>query len=29
MPFAAKEESGKCICCGKPSTRRVIFAKAY
>ena len=29
IPFAAKEESGKCICCGKPSTRRVIFAKAY
>ena len=29
IPLDAKEESGACICCGKPSTRRVIFAKAY
>jgi len=29
IPFDAKEESGACICCGKPSGRRVIFAKSY
>jgi len=29
IPFNTKEETGNCICCGKPSTRRVIFAKAY
>jgi prolyl-tRNA synthetase len=29
VPFDAKEESGKCIVCGKDSKRRVIFAKAY
>lgn len=29
IPFEAKEEKGKCICCGKDSQRRVIFAKAY
>jgi len=29
IPFDAKEESGACICCGKPSGKRVIFAKSY
>lgn len=29
IPFDAKEENGNCIKCGKPSHRRVIFAKAY
>ncbi len=29
IPFAAREETGKCICCGKESKKRVIFAKAY
>ena len=29
LPFDLKEESGKCILTGKPSTRRVLFAKAY
>ena len=29
IPFDAKEEKGKCICCGKESDKRVIFAKAY
>jgi prolyl-tRNA synthetase len=29
IPFDAKEEAGACIHCGKPSDRRVIFAKAY
>ena len=29
IPNSAKKETGKCICCGKPSTKRVIFAKAY
>jgi prolyl-tRNA synthetase len=29
IPFDAKEEAGTCICCGKPSNKRVIFAKAY
>ena len=29
IPFSAKEENGKCICCGKSSRKRVIFAKAY
>ena len=29
MPFSAKEEPGKCICCGKTSTKQVIFAKSY
>jgi len=29
IPFDAPEEAGKCICCGKPSRRRVVFAKAY
>jgi prolyl-tRNA synthetase len=29
IPQNAETESGKCICCGEPSERRVIFAKAY
>lgn len=29
IPNDAKEEAGKCILTGKPSTQRVIFAKAY
>jgi prolyl-tRNA synthetase len=29
IPFDAKEDAGSCVCCGKPSRRRVIFAKAY
>ncbi len=29
IPLDAKEEDGICICCGKPSKRRVIFAKNY
>jgi prolyl-tRNA synthetase len=29
IPFDAKEEAGSCVCCGKPSRRRVVFAKAY
>ncbi len=29
IPFDAKEEDGKCIYCGKPSTKRVVFAKNY
>lgn len=29
IPFDAKEEKGSCICCGKESNRRVIFAKSY
>lgn len=29
IPMDAKEESGKCILTGKPSNRRVVFAKAY
>lgn len=29
IPFDAKEENGKCIYSGKPSTRRVLFARAY
>jgi prolyl-tRNA synthetase len=29
IPFDAQEESGGCICCGKPSSRRVLFAKSY
>ena len=29
IPLEAKEEDGKCIVCGKPSKRRVIFGKAY
>jgi prolyl-tRNA synthetase len=29
VPLDAKEEEGKCIYSGKPSTRRVLFARAY
>ncbi|MDP5141003.1 MAG: His/Gly/Thr/Pro-type tRNA ligase C-terminal domain-containing protein, partial [Spirosomaceae bacterium] len=29
IPIDAKEEAGSCILTGKPSTKRVIFAKAY
>ncbi len=29
IPSEAKEEDGKCICCGKTSRKRVIFAKSY
>ncbi len=29
IPFAADAEPGACICCGKPGSRRVIYAKAY
>jgi prolyl-tRNA synthetase len=29
IPFDAKEETGKCIYSGKPSNKRVIFARAY
>lgn len=29
IPFDAPQEAGTCICCGKPSRRRVVFAKAY
>jgi prolyl-tRNA synthetase len=29
IPFGEAEEDGRCIVCGKPSKKRVIFAKAY
>jgi prolyl-tRNA synthetase len=29
VPFDAEDEAGRCICCGQPSRRRVVFAKAY
>ncbi|MCB9262221.1 MAG: proline--tRNA ligase [Flavobacteriales bacterium] len=29
IPFDAKEEAGVCVYSGKPSNRRVLFAKAY
>ena len=29
IPLDAKEESGKCVYSGKPSLRRVLFARAY
>ncbi len=29
IPLAAEAEEGKCILTGKPSTRRVLFARAY
>jgi prolyl-tRNA synthetase len=29
IPFDASEEKGKCVLCGKESSRRVIFARAY
>ena len=29
IPLGNKKEEGKCILTGKPSTQRVIFARAY
>ena len=29
IPLDAEEEEGKCVLTGRPSSRRVIFAKAY
>jgi prolyl-tRNA synthetase len=29
IPLDAKQEEGKCIYSGKPSSRRVLFARAY
>ncbi|MBR9981395.1 MAG: proline--tRNA ligase [Desulfatitalea sp.] len=29
MPFDTDQEPGGCICCGQPSAKRVVFAKAY
>ena len=29
IPLDAKEEQGKCMVTGKPSNKRVLFAKAY
>ncbi|MCK5837725.1 MAG: proline--tRNA ligase, partial [Desulfobacula sp.] len=29
IPFDSPTEEGKCICCDQPSSRRVLFAKAY
>jgi prolyl-tRNA synthetase len=29
IPFDSETEAGKCVCCGKDSDKRVIFAKAY
>jgi prolyl-tRNA synthetase len=29
IPLDNKQEAGKCILTGKPSTQRVVFAKAY
>jgi prolyl-tRNA synthetase len=29
IPLNAKDESGKCVYSGKPSTKRVLFARAY
>ncbi len=29
IPLDAEKETGRCICCGKPSEKRVVFAKAY
>jgi prolyl-tRNA synthetase len=29
IPFGIKPEAGSCVCCGKPSQGRVIFAKSY
>lgn len=29
IPLDAKQEKGKCILTGKPSTQRVLFARAY
>jgi prolyl-tRNA synthetase len=29
LPFDGSAEEGSCICCGQPSQRRAVFAKAY
>jgi prolyl-tRNA synthetase len=29
IPLDAKEENGKCVYSGKPSNKRVLFARAY
>ena len=29
IPFDSPQEDGSCICCGKESLKRVLFAKAY
>ena len=29
IPFDSEATDDKCICCGKPGSRSVIFAKAY
>lgn len=29
IPFDQPEEDGQCVCCGKKSQKRIIFAKAY
>ena len=29
IPFDSPTQEGACICCGNPSSRRVLFAKAY
>jgi len=29
IPFDSRTEQGKCICCNKPSSRRVLYSKAY
>jgi len=29
IPFGSEPTGDKCICCGKPESRQVIFAKAY
>lgn len=29
LPFDQKDEAGKCVLTGKPSARRVLFAKSY
>ncbi len=29
IPFDSPQEKGSCICCGKPSNKRVLFSKAY
>ncbi|MBU4011951.1 MAG: proline--tRNA ligase, partial [Proteobacteria bacterium] len=29
IPFDIENEKGECVYCGRPSTNRVVFAKAY
>ena len=29
LPFDREAEDGECVCCGKPSKSRVVFAKSY